>query len=123
MRTEPPTMPREYLVATFAEPGALVEAVSSAKEAYDRLSHRRPDVLVSDIGMPDEDGYSLIRRVREMPGNHKVPAIALTAYARKQENTLEELETERRVYRGLPGVAVVDAGRPAAEVRADVSGG
>ena len=35
--------------------------------------------------MPDEDGYSLIRRVRQMPGQHKVPAIALTAYARKQD--------------------------------------
>ena len=46
--------------------GALVEAVASAKEAFDRVSHRRPDVLVSDIGMPDEDGYSLIRRVRQM---------------------------------------------------------
>ena len=65
--------------------GALVEAVASAKEAFERLSHRRPDVLVSDIGMPDEDGYSLIRRVRQMPGNHKLPAIALTAYARKQD--------------------------------------
>jgi len=63
--------------------GALVEAVGSAQEAVDRLSHRRPDVLVSDIGMPEEDGYSLIRRVREMGG--RLPAIALTAYARKQD--------------------------------------
>jgi CheY-like chemotaxis protein len=49
------------------------------------VSHRRPDVLVSDIGMPDEDGYSLIRRLRQMGGNPKLPAIALTAYARKQD--------------------------------------
>jgi CheY-like chemotaxis protein len=41
--------------------------------------------MVSDIGMPDEDGYSLIRRVRQMNGVPKLPAIALTAYARKQD--------------------------------------
>jgi CheY-like chemotaxis protein len=40
---------------------------------------------VSDIGMPDEDGYSLIRRVRQLGGERKLPAIALTAYARKQD--------------------------------------
>ena len=76
---------RNVLALLLQRLGALVEAVASAKEAFERLSHRRPDVLVSDIGMPDEDGYSLIRRVRQMPGNHKVPAIALTAYARKQD--------------------------------------
>jgi CheY-like chemotaxis protein len=65
--------------------GALVEAVASAKEAFERVSHRRPDVLVSDIGMPDEDGYSLIRRVRQMGSAPKLPAIALTAYARQQD--------------------------------------
>ena len=76
---------RNVLALLLQRLGALVEAVSSAKEAYDRLTLRRPDVLVSDIGMPDEDGYSLIRRVRQMPGQNKVPAIALTAYARKQD--------------------------------------
>jgi CheY-like chemotaxis protein len=74
---------RNVLVMLLQSLGALVEAVPSAKEAYDRVSHRRPDVLVSDIGMPDEDGYSLIRRVRQMGG--RLPAIALTAYARKQD--------------------------------------
>ena len=51
------------------------------------MTNRRPDVLVSDIGMPDEDGYSLIRRVRQMPADatRKLPAIALTAYARQQD--------------------------------------
>jgi CheY-like chemotaxis protein len=65
--------------------GALVEAVSSAREAYERLNLRRPDVLVSDIGMPEEDGYSLIRRVRQTSNSSSVPAIALTAYAREQD--------------------------------------
>ena len=65
--------------------GALVEAASSAQEAFERVSQRRPDVMVSDIGMPDEDGYSLIRRIRQLGEGHTLPAIALTAYARKQD--------------------------------------
>jgi CheY-like chemotaxis protein len=76
---------RNVLAVLLQRLGALVEAVSSAKEAFDRVSHRCPDVLVSDIGMPDEDGYSLIRRVRKLGGERKLPAIALTAYARKQD--------------------------------------
>ena len=76
---------RNVLALLLQRLGALVEAVASAKDAYERLSLRRPDVLVSDIGMPDEDGYSLIRRVRQLCGDQRVPAIALTAYARKQD--------------------------------------
>ena len=82
---EDDTDSRNVLAVLLQRLGALVEAVSSAKEAFERVSHRRPDVLVSDIGMPDEDGYSLIRRLREMGGDRKLPAIALTAYARKQD--------------------------------------
>ncbi|HZL92553.1 MAG TPA: response regulator [Vicinamibacterales bacterium] len=76
---------RNVLAVLLQRLGALVEAVASAKEAYDRVSHRRPDVLVSDIGMPDEDGYALIRRVRQMGGMRELPAIALSAYARQQD--------------------------------------
>jgi len=65
--------------------GALVEAVASAREAVDRLMHRPPSVIVSDIGMPDEDGYMLIRRIRQLPIGRRLPAIALTAYARQQD--------------------------------------
>ena len=82
---EDDTDSRNVLAVLLQRLGALVEAVASAKEAFDRLSHRCPDVLVSDIGMPDEDGYSLIRRVRELCGPDRLPAIALTAYARKQD--------------------------------------
>jgi signal transduction histidine kinase len=76
---------RNVLAVLLQRLGALVEAVASAKEAYDRVSHRRPDVMVSDIGMPEEDGYSLIRRIRQLGGARKLPAIALTAYARQQD--------------------------------------
>jgi hypothetical protein len=48
---------------------------------------KRPDVMVTDLGMPDEDGYSLLRRVREWEGEHGVhiPAVALTAYGRSED--------------------------------------
>jgi signal transduction histidine kinase len=82
---EDDTDSRNVLAVLLQRLGAIVEAVSSAKEAFERVSQRRPDVMVSDIGMPDEDGYSLIRRVRQMNGVPKLPAIALTAYARKQD--------------------------------------
>jgi signal transduction histidine kinase len=82
---EDDTDSRNVLAVLLQRLGALVEAVASAKEAYERVMHRRPDVLVSDIGMPDEDGYSLIRRVRLLGGERKLPAIALTAYARRQD--------------------------------------
>ncbi len=68
--------------------GASVAMSGSTAEAFDRFRQLRPDVLISDIGMPDEDGYELIRRVRALPegdgGN--VPAIALTAYVRPEDS-------------------------------------
>jgi signal transduction histidine kinase len=84
---EDDTDSRNVLTLLLQKLGALVEGVASAREAVDRVTMRRPDVLVSDIGMPDEDGYSLIRRVRQMPADaaKKLPAIALTAYARRQD--------------------------------------
>ena len=84
---EDDTDSRNVLALLLQKLGALVEAVPSAREAVDRVRNRRPDVLVSDIGMPEEDGYSLIRRVRQMPADaeKKLPAIALTAYVRRQD--------------------------------------
>ena len=73
---------RELLSHALSETGARVMTVESAREAYEQLRGDIADVLVSDIGMPDEDGYSLIRRVRLLPGDRgRIPAIALTAYA------------------------------------------
>jgi CheY-like chemotaxis protein len=82
---EDDTDSRNVLAVLLQRLGAIVEAVSSAKEAFDRVTDRPPDVLVSDIGMPEEDGYSLMRRVRQIGSERKLPAIALTAYARKQD--------------------------------------
>ncbi len=66
---------------------AIVVAASSARDAFERFLQDRADVIVSDIGMPGEDGYSLIRRIRAL-GPHRggnVPAVALTAYARAED--------------------------------------
>jgi CheY-like chemotaxis protein len=74
---------RELLTATLGYYGADVTAAGSAAEALALLPEVRPDVLLSDIGMSGEDGYSFIRRVRALPpdrGGH-IPAVAITAYA------------------------------------------
>ena len=63
---------------------AIVDQAATVAEAFGTMSHRVPDVIVSDIGLPDEDGYSLIRRLRARGHGDqtRLPAIALTAYAR-----------------------------------------
>jgi signal transduction histidine kinase/CheY-like chemotaxis protein len=67
--------------------GAEVHAVASAREALEKIETVHPDVLVSDIGMPEEDGYSLIRKVRALPHEQggRTLAVALTAYARRED--------------------------------------
>jgi CheY-like chemotaxis protein len=68
---------------------AAVTTASSVQEALECLRADRPDVLISDIGMPGEDGYALIRRVRALAAERggNLPAIALTAYARSEDRT------------------------------------
>jgi CheY-like chemotaxis protein/nitrogen-specific signal transduction histidine kinase len=82
---------RELLEAVLKEYGADVVAVSSAAEAYALITaappREVPDVMVTDIGMPGEDGYSLMRRVRELEFERGVyiPAVALTAFGRSED--------------------------------------
>jgi PAS domain S-box-containing protein len=73
---------REFISAVLETHGISVTAVASAAEALKALEKFRPDVLVSDIRMPDENGYSLIRRIRELEAEKgwHIPAAALTAY-------------------------------------------
>ena len=74
---------REAMAVLLGQAGARVISVAGAAEALDTLDRERPDVLLSDIAMPGEDGYALIRRVRSRPGETggRIPAAALTAYA------------------------------------------
>jgi PAS domain S-box-containing protein len=67
--------------------GAAVHVAGTAVEALDMVEGVRPDVIVSDIGMPEVDGYAFIRRVRALPPSRggRTPAVALTAYARKED--------------------------------------
>jgi CheY-like chemotaxis protein len=86
---EPDT--RDFLQAAMSHYGAIVTVAASAAEALSLLTQPRdaapaswqPDALVSDIGMPDEDGYTFIRKVRSLDAAQGtfLPALALTAYA------------------------------------------
>jgi PAS domain S-box-containing protein len=64
---------------------ADVQSATSMEEALRKFTAYHPDVLLSDIGMPEHDGYELIRRVRELPGGEGVPAAALSALARAED--------------------------------------
>ncbi|MBN3990128.1 MAG: response regulator [Nostoc sp. NMS2] len=74
---------REFHTFVLEQAGARVIAVASAKEALQALAESEPDILLSDIGMPETDGYMLIRQVRALQPKQakQIPAIALTAYA------------------------------------------
>ena len=80
---------RQMISAVLRRSGAEVKACCSAGEALTALPQWRPDVLMSDIGMPFEDGYDLIHQVRALTDEHggRVPAAALTAYARDEDRT------------------------------------
>jgi PAS domain S-box-containing protein len=79
---------RELLTVLLAQYGAEVLTVTSAAEVLANLESFQPDVLVSDIGMPEVDGYSLIQQIRTLTPEKggQIPAIALTAYARVDDH-------------------------------------
>jgi CheY-like chemotaxis protein len=74
---------RDLLRAMLAQYGALVTTVDSARAALEEIDQRPPDVVLSDVGMPHEDGYALIRQLRGRATQRggRIPAIAVTAYA------------------------------------------
>ena len=78
---------REIIAVILGEAGAEMATASSTREALDLVERWKPDVLISDIGMPGESGYDLIRKVRALPAGKggQTPAIALTAYARVED--------------------------------------
>jgi CheY-like chemotaxis protein len=78
---------RDLIARILRQSGAEVTVAASAREAMAVLAAQQPDVLLSDIGMPGEDGYALIRQVRALPDAHggRTPAVALTAFARNED--------------------------------------
>jgi signal transduction histidine kinase/ActR/RegA family two-component response regulator len=75
---------RQIISTVITRTGAEVKACQSAHEALAKLAEWKPDVILSDIAMPEQDGYSFIRQVRSLPRDKggDIPAAALTAYAR-----------------------------------------
>jgi PAS domain S-box-containing protein len=78
---------RALLRAMLEGSGAVVSTAASTREALSAISLAKPDVLICDIGMPGQDGYELIRQVRQLPEKQhgSIPAVALTAYARRED--------------------------------------
>ena len=110
---------RDVLVRTLAPLGAEMRAAASAAEAFDMLRERLPSIIVCDIGMPEEDGLSLIGRIRglspEAGGN--LPAVALTAY-------VGTVERERALDAGFDTFLTkpIDPSALAAEISRVVAG-
>jgi CheY-like chemotaxis protein len=77
---------RRLIVKVLQEAGAVVTAAASAADAIEALEKSNPEVLVSDLGMPDEDGFDLIRQIRAH-GHHAkdLPAVALSAFVHKND--------------------------------------
>jgi CheY-like chemotaxis protein len=80
---------RDLIRRVLEDCAATVMTAATADEALRLVQGRRPDVLVSDIGMPDADGFELLKRVRALGPRRggRVPAIALTAFARSEDRT------------------------------------
>jgi PAS domain S-box-containing protein len=94
---------RELLERVFTECGAEVETVASAAAALEAIRRNRPDVLVSDLGMPGEDGYELVRRLRSLPPDlgGAIPAAAVSALARPEDQK-RALEAGYQVHVAKP---------------------
>src|SRR5262249_6400534 len=80
---------RDYITYVLKQCGADVVSASSADEAFKKLQGANFDAIVSDIGMPGEDGFQLMRRIRRQ--GMKIPAVAVTAFARG-EDTVRTLD-------------------------------
>jgi CheY-like chemotaxis protein len=78
---------RDLLHEVLSDAGCHVETASNAQDGFDAVLRFTPHVVVSDIGMPDEDGYSFVRRIRALgaQAGGRTPAIALTAYTQRSD--------------------------------------
>lgn len=89
---------RELLAAALSYQGADVYTASSAREGIDAVLRHRPQIVLADLGMPEEDGYSFVRRLRQLdaPELNVIPAVAVTAYVR-------DLDRARALAAGFQG--------------------
>ncbi|MCC5612795.1 response regulator [Nostoc sp. CHAB 5834] len=94
---------RELVAFILEQHGALVSQAASVAQAWSALESEMPHILISDLGMPKEDGYSFIRKIRALPAEKggKIPAIALSAYA-KEEDRRRALLTGFQMYLSKP---------------------
>ncbi|MBW4452296.1 MAG: response regulator [Nostoc indistinguendum CM1-VF10] len=94
---------RELVAFILEQHGALVSQAASVAQALSALESGMPHILISDLGMPEEDGYSFIRKIRALPVKKggKIPAIALSAYA-KEEDRRRALLTGFQMYLSKP---------------------
>jgi CheY-like chemotaxis protein len=78
---------RELLAELLGSCGMKVRLAASVATALAALHQERPDIIVSDIGMPGEDGYALARKIRALPDDRggNIPMVALTAFARPED--------------------------------------
>ncbi|MBC7825962.1 MAG: response regulator [Candidatus Parcubacteria bacterium] len=74
-----------WMTVLLEQSGAIVHSALSAEKAFAAIEQFKPNILLSDIGMPEEDGYMLLKRVRASENGSQIPAIALTAYARIED--------------------------------------
>src|SRR5215813_865884 len=117
---------RDLLTAMLTRRGAEIKACASAAEALEEIERWRPSLLVSDIGMPDEDGYTLIGKLRALGPERGggIPAVALTAYARS-EDRMRALASGFQVHVPKPieaGELVVVIASLAGRLSKDVTG-
>jgi CheY-like chemotaxis protein len=77
----------EMIAAIVRQCQAQVLTATSASEAYKLVQQQRPEALVADIGMPDEDGYTLLRKIRDLTPEQggRIPAVALTGYTNQKD--------------------------------------
>ena len=102
---------RELLTLTLTSAGAVAIVASSVREALRLLESERPDLLLTDIGMPEQDGLDLIRIIRAMPAESggRIPAIAVTAYASSAEKALAlNAGFDRHVAKPYEPAAVIE---------------
>ncbi|HEX8197202.1 MAG TPA: PAS domain S-box protein [Pyrinomonadaceae bacterium] len=89
----------DLLVAVLSQKGVEVKAETRVRDALETIEEWKPDIIVSDIAMPEEDGYSLIKKLRDLPPEQggAIPAIALTAYVGVKERA-RVLESGFQMY-------------------------